>query len=153
MRWLFILLLTSFVSSSDLSAQIRSKAGVEQLLPGDWKVVNMVFNPGEPFYGTKEEKEFFDDVWQETVRALMGTTTFRFLANATYEIRSKDEKDKLKLTKGKWKIEKGGDILVMSEKKNTPDLVKVLLIDEDSMELLFEYEGGLLLAFERITPK
>lgn len=144
--------MTSLVSSSDLSAQFRSKAGVEQLLPGDWKVVNMVFNPGEPFYGTKEEKKFFDDVWQETIQTLMGTTTFRFLGNATYEIRSKDEKDKMKLTRGKWKVEKGGDILVMSERKKSPDLVKVLLIDEDNMELLFEYEGGLLLAFERLTP-
>jgi len=152
MRWLFILLMTSFVCSADLSAQVRSKAGVEQLLPGDWKVVNMIFNPGEPFYGTKEEKKFFDEFWKETVGVLMGSTTFRFLGNSTYEIRSKDEKDKLKLTKGKWKVEKGGDLLVLAERKKTPDLVKVLLIDEDSMELLFDYDGGLLLALQRVIP-
>jgi hypothetical protein len=150
MRLLVTLLLWTHFQAEHLVAQIRSKAQVEIQLQGDWKVVNMIFNPGEPFYGTKDEKQLFDDLWYETVQSLMGGTIFRFRNNYTYEIRVSEPNAKPKVTRGKWRIEQNGDQLILSEKRKNPDLVKVLLIDAESMELLFKYEGGLLLTFTRL---
>src|SRR5690606_14475518 len=96
-----VLLLTCFVFS-EAPAQFRNTVQVEQQIVGTWKVVNMVVNPGEPFYGTKEEKAFVDEVWQETVKAFMGSTVFTFYSNKKYFVRVLKEDGKYKHHKGKW---------------------------------------------------
>lgn len=127
----------------------RNQNDVEVLLAGDWEVVNLVLKPGEPFYGSKEDKEFLESLWKESITQFMGKTTFTFLKDKSYLISVIQDSGRFKRYKGKWKLENNGDILVTIEKGKSPDRIKILVIDEENLELFFDNEDGFMLVMMR----
>jgi hypothetical protein len=146
---LSVLLLTDVYSNADES---RNTAMVERLLPGEWKVVNMIVDPGKPFEGSDEDKAFFDALWKMQFEQSMANTTVEFRSDKTYVFQFVNNTKK-KTVKGKWRLEENGDVLVLSEKRKISDEVKILLIDEEHLEFLYFMDDNIMLLLERVHPE
>lgn len=130
--------------------ETRNSATVERMIVGSWSVVNLVIDPGKPFIGSKEEKEFLDRLWEMRIQDALGSTVFSFNTDKTYSIQTVKGK-KVKTMKGKWQLEEDGDILVFIEKNKAPDRMKILLVDEKVLELLVNDGDSYMLVFKRKT--
>lgn len=141
-----VLLLSEFQSNADES---RNAALVERLILGDWKVTNMIIDPGKPFEGSDEDKAFFDALWTMQFEQTMANTTVSFRIDKTYTFTFQNDSKK-KSVKGKWKLEEDGDVLILTEKRKFADEVKILLIDEQQLELLYFMDQNLMIVLERV---
>jgi hypothetical protein len=128
--------------------ETRNQASVERMIVGSWSVVNLVIDPGKPFVGSKEEKEFMDMLWEMRIQDALGSTVFSFNTDKTYTIQT-PKGDKIKTMKGNWRLEENGDILVFKEKNKDPDRMKILLVDEKDLELLINDGDSYMLVFKR----
>lgn len=126
----------------------RNSASVERMIVGDWSVVNLVVDPGKPFIGSKEEKEFLDMIWEMRIQDALGSTLFSFNTDKTYIIRT-PKGNKVKTMKGHWRLEEDGDILVFTERNKSPDRMKILLVDEKDLELLMNDGDNYMLVLKR----
>ena len=141
-----------FLSDVDLNAdESRNAVMVERLLLGEWKVVNMIIDPGKPFEGSDEDKAFFDALWKMQFDQSMANTTVAFRSDKTYVFQFFND-TKMKAVKGKWRLEENGDVLILSEKRKISDEVKILLIDEEHLELLYFMDDNIMLLLERANP-
>lgn len=128
--------------------ETRNSASVERMIVGNWSVVNLVIDPGKPFIGSKEEKEFLDMLWEMRIQDALGSTVFSFNTDKTYSIQTPKGK-KVKTMKGNWRLEEDGDILVFTERNKDPDRMKILLVDEKDLELLINDGDSYMLVFKR----
>lgn len=151
MKNLLLLLSALFLMDVYVKAdESRNVAMVERLLLGEWKVVNMIIDPGKPFEGSDEDKAFFDALWKMQFEQSMANTTVTFRADKTYIFQFFNDTKK-KAVKGKWRLEENGDVLILSEKRKISDEVKILLIDEEHLELLYFMDDNIMLLLERVN--
>lgn len=141
----FILLLSTAVSSKDKPYRTESK--VSSLLVGEWESVNYVFNPQKAFTGSKEEKEQ-EQKYIDLLHSMLPRFIFKYKKNGKYNemAYSRQNPDaRPKENKGKWRLEDGGDVLVVKFKDGRVETQKILLIDHQEMEVLYEEEGFIVL--------
>lgn len=144
-----VLLISEFHINADES---RNTALVERLILGDWKVTNMIIDPGKPFEGSDEDKAFFDALWKMQFDQSMANTTVSFRIDKTYTFTFQNDSKK-KAVKGEWRLEEDGDVLILTEKRKISDKIKILLIDEKHLELLYFMEQNLMLVLVRVNQQ
>lgn len=146
-RWMALAI--AFFSLQVGYAQMRTTAFVEQQLQGSWQVADMVISPGKPFEGSKADKDLWESLRRMLTESTFGKHVFTFAANHKYTIQLKDDKGRPKIVKGTWSVEKDGDELILKEGKKSADRVKILTIDDDDLELLFQFDEPFMLVMVR----
>jgi hypothetical protein len=138
----FILLFTSFRPAERNIEQVRA------LLIGEWKVVDMVVEPGKPFPGTQEEEQLLKQL-TKNVLDNSASTVFIFHADNQFEVKlpNATQSNKNKVT---WEVIQDGDILLVKSKKANDTVLKILVIEEGYLELFSDTnKERILYVFEK----
>jgi|GEM_PF-5907531 len=137
-RYLIVVLL--FLSLADILSVLaqdnpfRSVEQMARLLEGSWIAKDFVYEPGAPFFGTKEQKAEVDSRMKTMVDLYMPKMQLELQKGGKmlYSVVAQNEKPKLH--KGRWRLEQDGDILILEFGKNERDTLKLLHVDENEIE-------------------
>lgn len=112
-------------------------------------MVDMVVEPGKPFPGTIEEEQLLKKITSDVLKN-SASTVFVFHENQQFEVKLANETPQSK-NKVTWEIIQEGDVLVVKSKKAKDTVLKILVIEENYLELFSDTEEErILYVFEKI---
>lgn len=106
---------------------------------GSWESNDYVYNPHQIFVGSKEEKETFDKKVKTLNNQYMPVLRMHLYENgkAEVELIYKEAVNKSpEMRKGRWSLEKDGDVLVIDYKKIGKERQAIISINDKDMETL-----------------